>query len=1163
MRRALSLPLVLLLGAASCASPRPSDSASAEPAPPSAFRPEGAGWSASVPALRMTGSFDRGGARFHDADGGELHLRALSWGRAGALRPLADVAPRCAPADCDGRIERVGAAATEWWRAHDGGFSQGFTLSSPPAGSGALLITLSAAAEIQVWPTADGADLVAEDGSQWRYAGLQAWDASGAPIAARMTASGGLLTLSVDVGPDAAWPITVDPVVTTASSTLTGSSSAYLGQAVEGADVNNDGYSDLIVSAYRLSSRGVVYVYHGSASGIGLTPNTTLYPATSGYDGFFGWEVKAGDFNGDGYDDVVVSEPEYNNGTIYVFMGSSAGLYTTASVTMAGSSTGERRGYGLAVGDWNGDHYDDLVATNLYRSTYGGADVFHGSASGLSTTVVTTLNGGSGQYMGYSADSAGDTDNDGYDDFVVSHYAAGSYYGKAWVYRGASTGISASRVTTITGPLYDTFFGRGSAGLGDVNGDGYDDIGVGATGLDVPYGDSGGVYIYYGSSTGVGTAPSATLYGRSYSDRFGWSLDGVGDTNGDGYDDVVIGAIQASEGVSAAGAAYVIPGSASGLSTADQDVVYAGSTAYENYGSEVAGVGDIDGDGFMDVGVGHPGRSAGVGSAYLYLGTDGTIDDDGDGYYLTGTGADCDDSDPAVHPGATEVCDGLDQDCDGSVDEGVLTTYYADLDSDGYGDPSATLEGCALPSGYAANGLDCDDGDASVSPADAEIVADGIDQDCDGAERCYLDADHDGAGRLSTVVSADLSCTAAGEASAALDCDDDSSAVHPGAPEVVADGVDQDCDGGDLCYVDDDGDGHGATVTLSSPDLDCSSAGESNVGDDCDDSVTSTFAGAPEAVADGVDQDCDGKELCYVDADGDGDGAALTLESPNTPCDGAGESTTGTDCDDADALRWTGAEEVPLDGRDSDCDGLERCLADEDVDGFGAEVEALSAILTCDVTGVASVGGDCDDSDPAVSPAATEVEADGLDGDCDGFELCWIDEDGDGHGLTASVSSEALDCDAVGLSLLDDDCDDTVALVYPGAAEVVADGVDQDCDGGDTCYADADGDGYGSDATQGSANLSCVEGGEASSSADCDDASVSSFPGAAETCNEEDDNCDGNVDEGLDCEAEAGGGDKGGCSTAGTPGRALPALVGLLLISRSRRRGAGSPPRVG
>ncbi len=116
-------------------------------------------------------------------------------------------------------------------------------------------------------------------------------------------------------------------------------------------------------------------------------------------------------------------------------------------------------------------------------------------------------------------------------------------------------------------------------------------------------------------------------------------------------------------------------------------------------------------------------------------GTPGDTDADGDGY----SADDCDDADAAVHPGAVEVCNGLDDDCSGLIDDGVLTPWYADSDSDGFGDPELSVEDCAAPAGFVADATDCDDADAAVAPGVLETCGDGVDNDCDGSSlECSL-----------------------------------------------------------------------------------------------------------------------------------------------------------------------------------------------------------------------------------------------------------------------------------------------------------------------------------------------------------------------------------------------------------------------------------------
>ncbi len=210
---------------------------------------------------------------------------------------------------------------------------------------------------------------------------------------------------------------------------------------------------------------------------------------------------------------------------------------------------------------------------------------------------------------------------------------------------------------------------------------------------------------------------------------------------------------------------------------------------------------------------------------------------------------DCDDGAAFVRPGAEETCDGLDDDCDGEIDEDAsdVATWYADADGDGYGDASGEVMACEQPRGHVSDAQDCDDGDASINP-EATERCDGVDEDCDGEVDdsaldqavWWADMDGDGYGGSAYVVA----CEAPeGYVATEGDCDDEDAAAHPGAKEVFYDGVDQDCDGsGDY---DADLDGYDA---------------DEDGGEDCDDGDAAVHPGAKEVFCDGLDQDCDGQD---------------------------------------------------------------------------------------------------------------------------------------------------------------------------------------------------------------------------------------------------------------------------------------------------------------
>ena len=367
---------------------------------------------------------------------------------------------------------------------------------------------------------------------------------------------------------------------------------------------------------------------------------------------------------------------------------------------------------------------------------------------------------------------------------------------------------------------------------------------------------------------------------------------------------------------------------------------------------------------------------------------DQDVDDDG---FLVGE--DCDDTDPNTWPGAIELCDGQDQDCDDVVDEGVTTTWYADADGDGDGSDTDTQESCDRPDGYTSTGGDCDDADDTVHPT-ADEVCDDVDQDCDGAvdegelSTFWADADDDGYGDASAPVEA---CSApSGHVDDDTDCDDTDGASFPGNPETC-DEADNDCDGPvdegvtTTYWVDADVDGYG------DDDLDTEACalptGYAAVGGDCDDADDGVNPGADEGIADGLDQDCDDYELCYLDDDGDGYGGTATTTSADLDCEDDGEDSASADCDDSSADRYPGADEY-CDDADDDCDGsvdegaldVETFYEDGDGDGYG---DASSTTEACSASsGWVADDTDCDDGDADVNPGGTE-SCDGVDEDCD------------------------------------------------------------------------------------------------------------------------------------------------------------------------------------
>ncbi len=421
---------------------------------------------------------------------------------------------------------------------------------------------------------------------------------------------------------------------------------------------------------------------------------------------------------------------------------------------------------------------------------------------------------------------------------------------------------------------------------------------------------------------------------------------------------------------------------------------------------------DVDADGVCDdvdncVDLSACNYDGSVSNVACVFGTTWYADADGDGYgdssdsqdacsapsgYVADS-TDCDDSDNAINPGAAEACDGIDNDCDSSVDEGVQTTFYRDADGDGYGDSSDSQDACSAPSGYVADSTDCDDSDNAINPGAAE-ACDGIDNDCDSSvdegvqTTFYRDADGDGYGDSSD--SQDACSAPSGYVADSTDCDDSDNAINPGAAEAC-DGIDNDCDSSvdegvqTTFYRDADGDGYGD----SSDSQDACSAPSGYVADstDCDDSDNAINPGAAEA-CDGIDNDCDSsvdegvQTTFYRDADGDG----------------LGDSSDSQDACSAPSGYVSDATDL--------CDDLSACNYDSN-SFANAACDTLDACGVCGGSGIPA--GDCDCSgnvDDAIGVCGGTCSADvDSDGICDdgGNDLC-VDTSANNYTANPSVA---------------------------------------------------------------------------------------------------------------------------------------------------------------
>ena len=324
----------------------------------------------------------------------------------------------------------------------------------------------------------------------------------------------------------------------------------------------------------------------------------------------------------------------------------------------------------------------------------------------------------------------------------------------------------------------------------------------------------------------------------------------------------------------------------------------------------------------------------------------------------------------------------------------ALTVYYIDIDGDGFGNSNTFISDCTQPFGYTANPGDCNDGEPSIHPGAPEVPNNGIDENCDGIDTVTA-VDNDNDGYTDDV-----------------DCNDNNPDINPNAVEIPNNNIDENCDG-IILIIDLDGDGF-------------------NSDEDCNDANPGINPNADEIPNNNIDENCDGIIL-IIDNDGDG-------------------FNSDEDCDDNNPDINPDADEIPNNTIDENCDGL-FLIVDADGDGWNSN-------------------SDCDDNNPDINPTAIEIPNNDIDEDCDG-EALMIDEDNDGFNS-------------------DEDCDDNNPIINPDADEIPNNEIDEDCDG-TILIIDIDGDGWNSDE-------------------DCDDSNSSINPDADEIPNNEiDEDCDGSI----------------------------------------------------
>ncbi len=748
-----------------------------------------------------------------------------------------------------------------------------------------------------------------------------------------------------------------------------------------------------------------------------------------------------------------------------------------------------------AGGDLDGDGYADLlVGASGHDATYvdqGALYVHYGGAAGLwaaSEQIIHASDTTTDQAFAHSVAAAGDVNADGYGDVIAGargDATSGYQTGAAYLYLGSATGLRAAseqKLLAEDGASVDNF-GFTVSGAGDVDGDGYDDVIVGAPRHDtLDLFDAGAAYLYYGSASGLGAEQQLEASDAEPEDNFGYSVAGLGDVDGDGFDDLAIGAEHDSSAAANAGAVYLYYGATGGLDAGSEVELHASDADVDAvFGRPVAAAGDLDGDGHADLIVGakeDDEGGAGAGAAYVYLGASTGISSATEQKLIA--------SDARINDGF-----------------GAGVSGAGDTDGDGYDDVivGASLhDGSGVDAGAAYLYLGSATG---VTAASERLVtaSDGGDGDMFGALVAGL-GDLDGDGYGDVLISAFMDDDIGADAGAAY--------VFRGCADGDADGLcaDEDCDDSDAAvttyswHLDSDGDGWGDPF-LSREGCSAPSGYVAN-DEDCDDQDAATGA-AP---------------TWYLDADGDGwgdDGDAIAHcreQSDRTLQPG--------DCDDGDEGVHPGADDPCGDGIDGDCDGVGDPASDEDGDGLTAQEESDLGLDDCDDDVDDDGISDGDELELGTDPELADSDGDGLE---DGEELAQgtdpLERDSDGDGLE-DAEELALGTDPLLVDSDGDGLEDGEELTWG------ADPLDPDSDGDG--ISDGDEVGAGSDPT------------------DPDDPGPPEETGTPEDTALPDDTGPPNDDEPEDpspC----------GCSSAA--GRWAPlAWLGLSLVAWRRRRGS-------
>jgi len=524
----------------------------------------------------------------------------------------------------------------EWYENTYKGIEQGFTIKEKPQGDGKLVLNgrvtidnLTVEEKIK-----NNITLKRKIGAvAFEYGHLLTIDAANKEIPTELKLvekeNGGFdLKIIVDDS-EAQYPIMIDPLSSSPDWVGLPSSdqqNGYFGKSVSSAgDVNGDGFEDILVGHYLYNNgegaEGALHVYYGSEWGLSSAPDWTVMGP--GYKTYLGYYVTSGDFNGDGFSDVVggadyASNGETEEGRAFAYYGHSdadGGLSDSPDWTAESGQAGAHFAESISnAGDVDGDGCDDLiVGAHYYKS---GSYDYNGKAylylgdhlNGLSGTPIWTVVGGAEwALLGEGVSKAGDVNKDGFGDVIVG--APGKGGRAAYIYLGGDpvTGLSASPNFTIS-VSQPSLFGYSVSDAGDINGDTWPDLLVGAPYYENVFGNEGAIFVFYGkSSGGIFTGFSATPDWQYIGDGpinsyLGHSVSSAGDINHDGFSDIIAGERGYDGDFVNEGRISVFYGKSGGLTPGSSpDWTNTGGKAYAYLGYSVSEVGDIRDNGYAGV----------------------------------------------------------------------------------------------------------------------------------------------------------------------------------------------------------------------------------------------------------------------------------------------------------------------------------------------------------------------------------------------------------------------------------------------------------------------------------------------------------------------------------------------------------------------------------